>query len=243
EGLEERKDSANNSKILSFNGKNKGVSELIREEFVKNGGSKTGAKLHANSIAYDGRNKEHRKMIKGIESAMKEKHSSDTRTAEQIASKLANFTIHGQGTQDSEELNAFQRMTKKTKDTAGNVMFNISNAKEEAKDKTLGMMTLKGMTKGKSEEGVEKQSKVFNEELRNLEDLDFEELESSLKNTSMVGILFTTRNKVKEDLGNQKHSADIIGKSNKSFGAGVMFGKLDTKDDTVREHIAKSGII
>src|SRR5699024_6486289 len=73
EGLEERKDSANNSKILSFNGKNKGVSELIREEFVKNGGSKTGAKLHANSIAYDGRNKEHRKMIKGIESAMKEK--------------------------------------------------------------------------------------------------------------------------------------------------------------------------
>lgn len=243
EGLEERKDSANNSKILSFNGKNKGVSELIREEFVKNGGSTTGAKLHANSIAYDGRNSQHRKMIKGIENSMKEKHQSDTRTAEQIASKLANFTIHGQGTQDSEELNAFQRMTKKTKDTAGNVMFNISNAKEEAKDKTLGMMTLKGMTKGKTEEGVEKQSKVFNEELRNLEDLDFEELESSLKKKSMVSKPFSTRNKVKEDLGNQKHSADIIGKSNKSFGAGVMFGKLDTKDEAVREHIAKSGII
>lgn len=243
EGLEERKDSANNSKILSFNGKNKGVTELIREEFDKNGGSKTGAKLHANSIAYDGRNKEHRKMIKGIESAMKEKHSSDTRTAEQIASKLANFTIHGQGTQDSEELNAFQRMTKKTKDTAGNVMFNISNAKEEAKDKTLGMMTLKGMSKGKSEEGVEKQSKVFNEELRNLEDLDFEELESSLKKKSMVAKPFSSRNKVKEDLGNQKHSADMIGKTNKSFGAGMMFGKLDTKDENVREHIAKSGII
>lgn len=243
EGLEERKDSANNSKILSFNGKNKGVSELIREEFVKNGGSKTGAKLHANSIAYDGRNKEHRKLIKGIENSMKEKHQSDTRTAEQIASKLANFTIHGQGTQDSEELNAFQRMTKKTKDTAGNVMFNISNAKEEAKDKTLGMMTLKGMQKDKTEEGVEKQSKVFNEELRNLEDLDSEELENSLKKKSILTKPFSARNKVKEDLGNQKHSADIIGKSNKSFGAGVMFGKLDTKDDTVREHIAKSGII
>lgn len=243
EGMEERADSNKNLKVLSFNGKNKAVTDLIRKEFESQGGAKSGAKLHANSIAFDGSNKEHRKMVKGIENMMKEKNVSDTRTAEQIASKVANFTIHGQGTQDNEELNAFQRMTNKTKDATGNAMFNISNAKDEAKNKVLGMVTISGMARDKSEEGVSKQAQATVDELRDLDNLDEEELENNLKKKSSMSQVFGARNKVREDVGNQKHSAETIGKSDKSYGAGMMFGKLDTKDENVRKLVAENGLI
>lgn len=239
EGYGDRVESKNN-KVLAFNGANKSVFEEVQKVFEESGGKHSGAKLHNNGLALDMKNSVHRRLAKRVKDSLADKYQDDIKVAQEVTNKVGGFIVEGQGEASMEELSAFRRFTKKTKDATGNVMFNIFDAKKETQDTELGRATIKGVDVEESQK-VKRDSRAMAQDLEELSNLDSETL------LSRVGQKVTTSmpkvSSMAEDFGTQAGVIANEGTIRGASGTGLSYGKLNTNDGKVRDALARSGVI